>query len=198
MSVVDVVLFHHVQGLTDGVREFAERVAGPTHRVHTPDLFRGSVASSLEEGFDIKNSIGDQTLASRAEQALEGFAPGLVYAGISLGVMTAQQMAQTRSGARGALLYEACLPITGEFAIGAWPQGVAVQVHGMDDDEFFAHEGDLGAAQELMMTVGAERGELFTYPGNRHLFVDSSLPSYDPDATALVVERSQTFLDRLG
>lgn len=198
MSVVDVVLFHHVQGLTDGVREFAERLAGETHRVHTPDLYRGAVASSQEEGFEIKNSIGDQTLATRAEQALEGFAPGLVYAGISLGVMTAQQMAQTRPDARGALLYEACLPITGEWAIGPWPEGLAVQVHGMDDDEFFAHEGDLDAAQELVMTVGPAVGELFTYPGNGHLFVDCSLPSYDTEATALVVERSQALLDRLG
>ena len=198
MSVVDVVLFHHVLGLTDGVREFAERLAGERHRVYTPDLYHGAVASSLEEGFEIKNGIGDQTLAARAEHALEGFAPGLVYAGISLGVMTAQRLAQTRPDARGALLYEACVPITGEWAFGPWPEGLAVQVHGMDDDEFFAHEGDLDAARELVMTVGPEVGELFTYPGNGHLFVDSSLPSYNAEATALVVERSQTLLDRLG
>jgi dienelactone hydrolase len=30
------------------------------------------------------------------------------------------------------------------------------------------------------------------------LFTDSSLPSYDPDATALVVLRSREFLDRAG
>ncbi|MGI9616896.1 MAG: dienelactone hydrolase family protein [Acidimicrobiales bacterium] len=195
--MVDVVLFHHVQGLTDGVKAFAERLAGETHRVHTPDLYRGARAANLEEGFEIKNSIGDQLLAARAEQALDGLGPGLVYAGISLGVMTAQKMAQTRPDARGALLYEACIPIAGEWAFGPWPNGLAVQVHGMDDDEFFAHEGDLDAARELVMTVGPEVGELFTYAGNRHLFVDSSLPSYDVQATALVVERSQALLDRV-
>ena len=198
MGVADVVLFHHVQGLTDGVRLFAERLAGETHRVHTPDLYQGALASSLEEGFEIKNGIGDQTLAARAEEALQGLAPGLVYAGISLGVMTAQLMAQTRPGACGALLYEACVPITGEWAFGPWPADVAVQVHGMDDDEFFAHEGDLDAARELVMTVGRGVGELFTYPGGGHLFVDSALPSYDAEATALVVERSRAFLDRVG
>jgi dienelactone hydrolase len=197
VSVADVVLFHHVKGLTDGVKEFAERLAGETHRVHTPDLYHGAVAADLDEGFAIKNGIGDQTLAARAERALDDLPPGLVYAGISLGVMTAQQMAQTRPHARGALLYEACVPITGEWAFGLWPEGLAVQVHGMDEDEFFAHEGDLDAARELVMTVGPEVGELFTYPGNRHLFVDSSLPSYDAEATALVVERSRAFLDRL-
>ncbi len=196
--MADVVLFHHVQGLTDGVREFAERLAADTHRVHTPDLYQGALASSLEEGFEIKNRIGDQHLAARAEQAVEGLVPGLVYAGISLGVMTAQLMAQTRSDARGALLYEACVPITGEWAFGPWPEDLAVQVHGMDDDEFFAHEGDLDAARELVTTVGPDTGELFTYPGSRHLFLDRSLPSHDAESTALVVERSRAFLDRVG
>ena len=146
--MTDVVLFHHVLGLTDGVRELAERLAGGDHRVHTPDLYHGAVAASLEEGFTIKEGIGDDVLAERAERALDDLAPDLVYAGISLGVVTAQRMAQTRPGARGALLYEACLPVTGEWAIGPWPAGVPVQIHGMDDDEFFAHEGDIEAARD--------------------------------------------------
>ncbi len=113
-----------------------------------------------------------------------------------MGAMWAQKFAQTRPGALGAILYEACIPITGDWAFGPWPEGVAVQIHGMDDDPFFAHEGDLDAARELVATVGPERAELFTYPGDRHLFVDSSLASYDAEATALVVERSLRFLAR--
>ena len=116
----------------------------------------------------------------------------------SYGVMPAQRLAQTRPGARGALLYEACLPVSGEWAIGPWPDGVPVQIHGMDQDPFFALEGDLDAARELVETVGPGLAELFVYPGDRHLFSDSSLPSYDPDAAALVVQRSRDFLDRLG
>lgn len=195
--MADIVLFHHVQGLTDGVRSFAERLAGDEHTVHTPDLYGGEVAGSLEEGFDVKNRIGDEVLAQRTEAALADLPAALVYAGMSLGVMTAQRLAQTRSGARGALLYEACLPITGEWAIGPWPDGVAVQIHGMDDDEFFAHEGDVDAAQELVETVGPGLADLFMYPGDRHLFLDDSLPSYDADATTLVIERSRALLDRL-
>ena len=121
-----------------------------------------------------------------------------MYAGVSLGAGTAQRLAQTRSGARGALLYEACLPVTGEWAIGPWPPGVPVQVHGMDKDPFFGLEGDLDAATELVEIVGPSVGELFVYPGDRHLFTDSSLPSYDADATAQVVRRSREFLGRLG
>lgn len=196
-GMVEVVLFHHVLGLTDGVRAFAERLAGETHRVHTPDLYEGLLGSSLDDGFAIRDRIGDETLARRAERALDGLPSGLVYAGLSLGVVTAQQLAQTRPDARGALLCEACVPVTGEWAFGPWPAGLPVQVHGMDDDEFFGHEGDLDAARALVGSLGPGIGEVFTYPGDRHLFLDSSLPTFDADATALVVERCRAFLDRL-
>ncbi|MGZ4469704.1 MAG: dienelactone hydrolase family protein, partial [Nocardioidaceae bacterium] len=71
-------------------------------------------------------------------------------------------------------------------------------IHGMDQDPFFGLEGDLDAARELVEKVGSELAELFVYPGDGHLFTDSSLPSYDADAAALVVARSREFLDRLG
>jgi dienelactone hydrolase len=193
--MAEVVLFHHLQGLTDGVRDFAARLRDGGHTVHTPDLFDGELPASLQEGSALSRRIGDDELAARTERALDGLPAELVFAGTSFGVMAAQRLAQTRPGARGALLYEACLPITGEWAIGPWPAGVAAQIHGMDKDEFFALEGDIDAARELVATVGAE---LFLYPGDRHLFIDSSLPTYDADATALVVERSRQFLDRLS
>lgn len=121
----------------------------------------------------------------------------LVYAGFSFGGGTAQRLAQTRPGALGALLYEACMPISGEWAFGPWPEGVAVQIHGMEKDPFFGLEGDIDAAREIVETVGPDLAELFVYPGDRHLFTDSSLRSYDADATELVLRRSRAFLDRL-
>ena len=196
--MAEVVLFHHVQGLTDGVRAFAGELRAGGHAVHTPDLFGGQRPATIDEGMALVQSIGDEVLTERADRAVAGLPGGLVYAGFSFGVMAAQRLAQTRPGARGALLYEACLPISGEWAIGPWPDGVPVQIHGMDKDPFFALEGDIDAARELVETVGPERGELFVYPGDRHLFTDSSLPSYDPDATALVVQRSREFLGRTG
>ena len=196
--MAEVVLFHHVQGLTDGVRAFAEELRAGGHTVHTPDLFDTERPATIDDGIALVQSIGDEVLSERADRAVAGLPEGLVYAGFSFGVGVAQQLAQTRPGARGALLYEACLPISGEWAIGPWPDGVPVQIHGMDKDPFFALEGDIDAARELVDTVGPELGELFVYPGDRHLFTDSSLPSYDPDATALVVQRSREFLDRAG
>jgi dienelactone hydrolase len=196
--MAEVVLFHHVQGLTDGVRAFAEELRAGGHTVHTPDLFDTERPATIDDGIALVQSIGDEELSERVDRAVAGLPEGLVYAGFSYGVMPAQRLAQTRPGARGALLYEACLPVSGEWAIGPWPGGVPVQIHGMDQDPFFALEGDLDAARELVETVGPGLAELFVYPGDRHLFSDSSLPSYDADAAALVVQRSRDFLDRLG
>ncbi len=166
--------------------------------MHTPDLFDGERPPSIDEGIALVKRIGSEALAERADQAVAGLPAALVYGGFSLCAGTAQRLAQTRAGARGALLYEACLPITGEWAVGPWPDGVPVQVHGMDQDPFFALEGDIDSARELVETVGPQLAELFIYPGDQHLFTDSSLPSYDPGAAAQVLRRSRAFLGRLG
>jgi dienelactone hydrolase len=196
--MADVVLLHHVQGLTDGVRAFAEQLRAGGHTVHTPDLFDGERPVTVEAGIAHVRSVGEEVLGERADQAVSDLTAGLVYAGFSWGAATAQRLAQTRPGARGALLYESCVSITGEWSFGPWPDGVPVQVHGMDQDPFFALEGDIDAARELVETLGPELAELFVYPGDRHLFTDSSLPSYDAKATALVVQRSRALLERLG
>ena len=196
--MAEVVLFHHVQGLTEGVRAFAEELRVGGHTVHTPDLFDGRRPATIDEGVELAQSLGDEVIGERAIRAIADLPEGLVYGGFSFGAATAQRLAQTRPGARGALLYESCMPITGGWAIGPWPDGLPVQVHGMDQDPFFALEGDIDAARELVEKVGSELAELFVYAGDQHLFTDSSLPSYDADAAALVVQRSREFLDRVG
>jgi dienelactone hydrolase len=196
--MVDVVLFHHVQGLTEGLREFARELGVDGHTVHTPDLFGGERPATIDDGLALVRSVGGEELERRAVAAVADLPRELVYAGFSWGAATAQEMAQTRAGARGALLFDACVPVTGEWAFGPWPDGVAVQVHGMDRDPFFALEGDLDAARELVAIVGPERAELFVYPGDAHLFADSSLPSYDAEAAGLALQRSREFLARLS
>ena len=81
------------------------------------------------------------------------------------------------------------------MAFGPWPKGVPVQVHGAADDPIFVGEGDIEAAREIV--AAAEDGELFLYPGDQHYFADSSLPSYDPEATALAIERVLGLLARV-
>lgn len=194
--MAEVVLFHHVQGLTPGVETLAERLRAGRHVVHVPDLYGGRTFDSIESGFAFVQETGQAVLEERARSAVADLPPQLVYAGISLGVGAAQELAQTRPGARGALLYEACLPISGEWAVGPWPAALPAQIHGMDADPFFALEGDIDAAREIVASA-PDLVELFTYPGDRHLFTDASLPSYDAEATALVVDRSLALLDRL-
>ena len=195
--MAEVVLFHHVQGLTDGVLAFAEQLRGGGHIVHTPDLFDGERPATIEKGVAFADNLGT-VVRDRANAAVADLPAGLVYGGFSMGAAAAQRLAQTRPGARGALLYESCIPLTGDWTFGPWPDGLRVQIHGMDKDPYFALEGDIDAARELVATIGPELGELFIYPGDQHLFADSSLPSYDPDAAALVVRRSLEFLGRLG
>ncbi|GAA3747845.1 dienelactone hydrolase family protein [Micromonospora maritima] len=196
--MAEIVLFHHLLGLTDGVRALADSLGGDGHTVYVPDLFDGERPASLDDGSALVKRIGGDVLDQRADRIVADLRPDLVYAGVSWGAAIAQRLAQTRPGARAALLYEACLPVTGEWAIAPWPDGVAVQVHGMERDPFFGLEGDIDAARELVSIVGPDRGEVFVYPGDRHLFTDRSLPSYDAGATAQVVSRSRDLLARLG
>ncbi|MET9844563.1 dienelactone hydrolase family protein [Streptomyces ossamyceticus] len=189
--MAEVLVFHHGHGLTDGVRGFAERLRRAGHTVHVPDLFEGRVFGSLDEGMRYVREAGFGTITARGTAAAEVLPADLVYLGFSLGVMPAQKLAQTRPGAQGALLLEACAPVA-EFG-GAWPSGVPVQIHGMDTDPFFAGEGDADAARALVET--ATDAELFLYPGDRHLFTDDSLPSYDEQAANQVGRRVLDFLD---
>jgi dienelactone hydrolase len=189
--MAEVVLFHHAQGLTPGVVAFADELRRAGHTVYTPDLFEGRTFSTLEEGMRHAEEIGfPDEVIRRGEQAVEELPGGMVYAGFSLGVLPAQKLAQTRPGARGALLFYSCVPVS---AFGpAWPDGVPVQIHGMDADPIFVGEGDIDAAREIVEQ--AKDAELFLYPGDQHYFADSSLPSYDAVATALLIQRVLDFL----
>jgi dienelactone hydrolase len=191
--VASVVVFHHAQGLTRGIEAFAEQLRAAGHTVHVPDMYDGHTFDDLDEGIAYAQRTGFGTVTQRGLDAAEGLGDGLVYAGFSLGAMPAQQFAQTRPGARGALLLHGCVPVS-EFG-ERWPDDVPVQVHAMEDDPFFAEDGgDLDAARALIEQ--AEQAELFLYPGDEHLFADPSLESYDEDAATLLMQRVLSFLDR--
>ena len=193
--MAEVIVFHHAQGLTPGVRQFADDLAAAGHRVRVPDLYDGRTFPTIAEGVAHARTIGFETIVDRARKAVEGLPGALVYVGCSLGVMPAQMLAQTRKGAKGAVLLHACLPHS-EFGDGSWPAGVRVQVHAMDRDPYFMDEEDVIAARELVAKV---RGaQLFLYPGDQHLFTDSSLPAYDMQASRLVVQRVLAFLALLS
>jgi dienelactone hydrolase len=193
--MAEVLLFHHAQGVTPGIVAFADELRAAGHTVHVPDLFDGQTFSSIDEGMAFIKAQGFDTLRERGVRMADDLPAGLVYAGMSFGETIAQQLAQTRAGARGALLFYSCIPITGEWAFGPWPDGVPVQIHGADRDPIFVGEGDIDAAREIVEAV--DDADLFLYPSDQHYFADSSLPSYDPEAAALLMRRVLDFLARV-
>ena len=192
--MAEVILFHHAQGLTDGVRAFADTLRAAGHVVHVPDLYEGNRFAELDDGIAYARETGFATIIERGRAAAGGLPEDVVYAGISLGVLPAQMLAQTRPGARGAVFLHSCIP-PAEFG-GAWPPDVPVQIHIMDgDEEALPPNQDLAAAREL--DASSEHATLFLYPGDRHLFTDPSLPAYDEQAATLVEERVLAFLQAL-
>jgi dienelactone hydrolase len=186
--MAEVLFFHHAQGLTPGCRSFADDLRDAGHTVHTPDLYDGRTFASLGEGVAYAGEVGFDTVIDRGRLAADGVPNEIVYAGFSLGVMPAQMLAQTRPGARGALLLHGCVPPSELGAL--WPTGVPVQIHTMEADV----SGDVDVARELAATIPT--AELFLYPGDRHLFTDAGLPDYDETAATLVKRRVLGFLER--
>jgi dienelactone hydrolase len=193
--MAEVLLFHHAQGQTAGFHAFADELRDAGHTVHSPDLFDGRTFGSIDDGLAYVGEVGGfGEVIERGVRAAEALPSELVYAGFSLGVVPAQKLAQTRAGARGALLFYSCLPVS-EFG-SSWPAAVPVQIHGMDADPLFVDEGDLDAARALVDST--EHAELFRYPGDQHYFADSSLPSYDESAATLLTQRVLAFLEQRG
>ncbi len=190
--MAEIVLFHHVMGPTDGIAALAQSLRTASHRVHTPDLFDGQRFDSIDDGIAHLESIGFPTLLERCHAAVADLPAHVVFAGVSMGVIGAQYLAQTRPGAAGAVLMESCLPAT-EFGVG-WPHGVPVQIHGMSGDAFFVGEGDIDHAREIVASVPHGTATLFEYPGDSHLFVDASQQTHDANATRLVIDRVLEFL----
>ena len=189
--MAEVLLFHHAQGQTDGFHAFSDNLRNAGHTVHTPDLFERRTFGSIDEGLAyVREAGGFESLIERGVREADDLPRELVYAGFSLGVLPAQKLAQTRQGARGALLIYSAVPPS-EFS-SAWPADVAVQVHGMDADPIFVGEGDIESARTIV--EAADDGELFLYPGDQHYFADASLPSYDAEATNLLTGRVLSFL----
>jgi dienelactone hydrolase len=190
--MAEVLLFHHAQGQTAGFLAFADELRAAGHVVHAPDLYDGKTFAELTDGVGYAGQVGFDVIIERGVATAEDLPAEIVYAGFSLGVLPAQMLAQTRPGAQGALLLSACMP-TSEFGT-PWPDGVPVQIHMMDNDEWV--EEDLPAARNLVDEI--ENAELFLYPGDGHLFADSSLADFDEEAATLLKERVLAFLKRVG
>jgi dienelactone hydrolase len=182
--MAEVVVFHHALGLTDSIRRFAAAWGDAGHTVHTPDLYDGRTFESIEDGMAYSEELGGpMAIVDRARAAVESLSSEVVYVGFSLGVLPAQSLAQTRPGARGAVLCYAALPLGqwGDNWPATWPEGVRLQLHILDGDE------DSEIAQGLAAAV--PEADLFVYPGTEHYFAE-----HDDEAAALLTQRVLGFL----
>jgi dienelactone hydrolase len=187
-----LLLFHHAQGQTTGFLAFADQLREAGHTVHAPDLYDGKTFRDLDEGVAYAGEVGFPEVIRRGAAAAVELPAEIVYAGFSLGVLPAQSLAQTRPGARGAILFHGCVSPS-EFGT-SWPEGVPLQIHMMDADPWTVE--DRPVAEALVEEV--EDAELFLYPGSGHLFADSSLGDYDEQAAGLLKERILAFLQQVG
>jgi dienelactone hydrolase len=183
-----IVIFHSALGLRPGVHGFADHLRAAGHTVHLPDFYDGNVYDDLDAGIAYRDQLGLAEIAQRAQNAVADLPAELVYVGFSLGAGPAQMLAQTRRGARGALLLHGALP---SLAFGVpWPAAVPMEVHAMRDDAWV----DIPTATALADESPA--GRLHLYPGSAHLFDDPDLPDHDPAASALMRKRILGFLQR--
>lgn len=190
--MTDVVLFHHAQGLTPGIQAFAYQLGAAGHTVTVPDLYSGATFETIEAGVAHAEEFGFEALIAGGEKSVESLPDEIVYAGFSLGALIAHKLAQTRSGARGALLYHhGDVPIT--MFGDVWPEGVDLQIHINEEDEFCEMPVVIEFIEKAGQTANAE---LFTYPGSSHLFTDYTLADYEPQSAELVIQRTLDFLDR--
>ena len=187
-----VLLFHHAQGQTPGFLTFADELRAAGHTVHAPDLYDGLTFRDLREGVAYAEQVSFPEIIRRGSEAAKDLPADIVYTGFSLGVLPAQALAQTRPGARGALLFHACVSPS-EFGT-SWPEAVPLQIHMMDADEWT--EVDRPVAEALVEQTPT--AELFLYPGSAHLFADPSLGDYNEEAAVLLKERTLAFLHRVG
>lgn len=188
-----IVLFHSALGRNDGVLGFAEALRASGHTVYVPDLFDGQTFTKLEDGVRKRDELGIPLLGQRAAEAVKDMSSGTVYAGFSMGAASAQYLAGTMPGAGGAVLMHAALP-NEVMGIQQWPK-VPVQIHFSVNDPW-VRKDDVSA---LCSSVKKAQVlcEVFEYPGDAHLFADTSSPDYEEASAKTMLSRILTFLSNI-
>ena len=183
--MADVVLFHHAQGLTAGCRAFAEELRAAGYVVHTPDLYDGHTFETLTDGMAYAEQVGFGSIIERGEAAVA--------------------FARPRPRLRRVLARRAAGAETGPDPPRGARRGVHARLHTAGGVRALAggargadsRDGGRRAGRRRCRARAGRDGRrrrAVPVPGRRHLFTDSSLPAYDAEATALVLERVRGFL----
>ncbi|GAA4845055.1 dienelactone hydrolase family protein [Kitasatospora terrestris] len=190
--MAQIVLFHSAYGLRPAVHAAADRLRAAGHRVHTPDLYDGRTFDDVEEGMAYRDEVTNDELLRRAVSAAaplltDPAAPGLVYAGLSLGGSLAQNLALADERARGLLLLHGTSDIREDAATG-----IPVQLHVAEPDPFESE--DWLNAWYLNLTKAGADVEVHRYHGAGHLYTDPELPDFDAEAAEQTWRTALAFL----
>jgi dienelactone hydrolase len=191
VEMAHVALFHSVYGRRPAVLAAADRLRAAGHTVTAPDLYAGRLAATAEDGFALCDEVGWPTIMRRARQALAGWPPETVLAGLSMGASVAAGLLEERPATAGLLL----LHNTGGSDEAEVRAALPVQLHIADPDEY--QSAAEIAAWELAMTRADATVQLFRYAGAGHLFTDPGAPGHDERAAALAWQRSLRLLGSL-
>jgi dienelactone hydrolase len=187
--VTTIVLFHSVLGLRPVELGLADRLRAAGHRVATPDLYAGSTAATIEEGFVLKDTVGWPAIVRRAREAVRDLPAETVLLGVSMGAGVVQEVLPDRPGTAGVLLLH---------AVGALPAsvraGLPAQAHVADPDPI-APPAQVAAWQAAATRSGAD-AQVFTYPGIGHFYTDAAGPDHDEPAAERTRQRVLEFLRR--
>lgn len=181
-----VVVFHHVLGVTDGLRRIAADLHALGHSVQLVDLFDGETFATIDDGVAHAQVIGFDVLIDQGVAAVAADASDVVAVGISLGVLPAQKLVQTHPGIVGAVLIDGAVDAA---AFGDWPSDKTVQIHLVDGDEIAAEDRD--AADNLSSEPGVA---LHLHQGSGHLVVDRTAPAHDAALATTIVDSLCAFV----
>ena len=186
--MAEVLLFHHIQGLTEGVQAFADDLRAGGHTVHTPDLYGGTTFGSIEEGFEFQKGVDGDALRRRGRRRI---CPPAWSTPASPGACCRRSGWPRRAPARRARCSTSRAsrsPASGPSDRG--PRACRCRSTAWTRTSSSPRRATSTPPARSSQTLGPDLAELYTYPGDAHLFADRTLASYDADAAALLTERT--------
>lgn len=181
------VLLHSALGLTDGMKDLADKLRARGHEVELPDFYDGRTFDDSADGIAHRDEVGAKVLIGRlADVDLAG----KVVMGFSLGAAFAQSLVKPDSAL--AVLVGACMPVKP----GREWCGVPVQLHHFETDSFV--DPQAAASLQEAVTASGATFEDFTLSGEGHLFHEPTFAEYSEELTEEFLDRVEARLKQLG
>lgn len=187
-----VLVLHEWWGLTEDVRDVADRLAAEGYRALAVDMYRGFIANAPLDGMRRLKSFdfcaaAEQDIRGALEQMRAGGRAAIL--GFSLGSAVALIAAERVPGCDAAIGFYGIPRDT-----DADPRGlrVPVQVHFAESDDFFRPAAI--ARFEAKLRESAAGAEIYRYQASHGFFSTRPGGCYDPHAASAAWERALAFL----